>query len=111
MDDEAPPYWTLISVLFSSIPLSPTLAMYLHETACDLYRRDEASAALAGDMLDGRLRSLKKKVLMGTIGGPLFEAEIETERGSGKVRFLVTDAGLEWSARKNGEPPPPSLLN
>src|SRR5574340_503297 len=41
MAAEAPPRsWTLISVLFSSIPLSPSLAATLHHTALDLYRRD-----------------------------------------------------------------------
>jgi hypothetical protein len=34
-------------------------------------------------------------MLLGTIGGPAFEAQLETERGAGKVRFLLTRDGLE----------------
>ncbi len=38
--DDDPPYWVLISVLFSSLPLTPHLARQLHEAAYDLHRRD-----------------------------------------------------------------------
>ena len=90
-----PPYWLLISVLFSSLPLTPALAMVLHQAAYDLYRRNGGATPVAGDMVQGRVRNLKKDVLLGTIGGPAFEADLETERGKGQVRFLLTREGLE----------------
>lgn len=104
---DSPPYWQLISVLFSSQPLTPSLAMTLHQAAYDLYARDGAVGEVAGDLLSGKVRNLKKDVLLGTIGGPAFEAEIETERGAGVVRFLLTREGLATLQRREA----PRYLN
>lgn len=90
----------LISVLFSSVPLTPALAMTLHQAAYDLYRTDGGVAPVAGDVLQGQVTNLKKDLLLGTIGGPAFEARIETERGKGTVRFLLTREGLESMKRR-----------
>src|SRR4051812_22606669 len=89
------PYWMLVSVLFSSQPLTPALAMTLHQAAFELFRTNGSVAPVAGDLISGKVRNLRKDVLLGTIGGPAFEAEVETERGSGVVRFLLTRQGLE----------------
>jgi hypothetical protein len=113
-DDQAPPYWTLISVLFSTQPLTPALAMTLHQTAYELYQRGDAVGQVAGDLLSGKVHNLRKDVALGGIAGPAFEAEIDTERGSGVVRFLLTRQGLELMEAR---PPParpkqkPPLLN
>src|ERR671931_2355800 len=95
MSDETPPYWVLLSVLFSSQPLTPPLAMTLHQAALELYRSDGSVSDVAGDLISGKVRNLRKDVLLGHIAGPAFEAEIETERGAGMVRFLLTRQGLE----------------
>ena len=87
--------WTLISVLFSNVPLDPGLAATLHDTALDLYRRDASVQQVAGDVLSGRVVNLKKTLQLGAISGPAFEATLETARGSGKVRYLLTRQGLE----------------
>jgi hypothetical protein len=107
-EQQPPPYWLLISVLFSSVPLTPALAMTLHEAAFDLYRRGARAGRVSGDLVTGRVRNLRKEMLLGTIAGPAFEADLETERGPGKVRFLLTRQGLdlvEHSAprRRHGE--------
>lgn len=113
--DPDPPYWVLISVLFSSQPLTPTLAMCLHEAALSLYRAGRGSGEVAGDLIRGKVRNLQKDVVMGTISGPAFEAEIETERGSGVVRFLLTRQGLELmaeaAAAETNAPQRPKYLN
>jgi hypothetical protein len=114
MAEQSPPYWLLISVLFSSLPLSSALAMYLYQIAYDLHERGESTSPVAGDLASGRVQNLKKDVLLGTIGGPAFEAQLETERGSGTVRFLLTRQGLELMAkRKEAEEKlrAPQLLN
>jgi hypothetical protein len=111
MSADATPYWVLISVLFSSQPLSPSLAMTLHQAAYDLYRRGDSAQPVAGDLLTGTVRNLRKDVQMGSISGPAFEAEIETERGSGVVRFLLTRQGLELMEQQPAEPPRPRYLN
>ena len=95
MAEQAPPYWLLISVLFSSVRLTPALALALHEAAYDLWARDAGSGEVAGDLVSGRVRNLRKDMLLGTIGGPAFEADLDTARGAGKVRFLLTREGLE----------------
>jgi hypothetical protein len=98
MPEPPPPTWLLISVLFSSVPLTAALAATLHRAALDLYTRDGAAAPVAGDVVSGRVLNLRKDMLLGTIGGPAFEAELETERGPGKVRFLLTRQGIELMA-------------
>ncbi|RYZ39207.1 MAG: hypothetical protein EOO71_20985 [Myxococcaceae bacterium] len=95
MAGQTPPYWHLISVLFSSQPLTPALAMTLHQAAYELYSRGEGSREVAGDLLSGRVTNLRKEMALGGISGPAFEAEIETERGAGSVRFMLTRQGLE----------------
>ncbi|HLT30471.1 MAG TPA: hypothetical protein VK013_10535 [Myxococcaceae bacterium] len=95
MAQETPPYWRLLSVLFSTQSLTPALAFTLHEAALQLYRTEGSEGPVAGDLVSGRVRNLKKHVLLGSIGGPAFEAEIETARGKAQVRFLLTREGLE----------------
>jgi hypothetical protein len=104
MAEQPPPTWLLISVLFSSVPLTPALAATLHQAALDLYVRDGASQRVAGDLVSGRVRNLRKDLLLGTIGGPAFEAELETARGPGKVRFLLTRQGIELMKEQSPRP-------
>jgi hypothetical protein len=101
---EATPSWLLISVLFSDVPLTGALATTLHHAAVELYRKGEGMTQIAGDLVHGRVVNLRKDMLLGTIGGPAFEAQLETARGPGKVRFLLTREGLE--ATKVGPPAP-----
>lgn len=82
-------------MLFSSVPLSAALAATLHEAAVNLYRRDEPIGQVAGDLMTGRVFNLRKTLQLGAISGPAFEAKLETERGSGTVRYLLTRQGLE----------------
>lgn len=112
MSQEDPPYWLLISVLFSSQPLNPALAMSLHEAAYALYQSGGGSKEVAGDFARGRVENLRKDVVLGSIGGPAFEAQIETERGSGVVRFVLTRQGLElMQEREKRAPSRPKYLN
>lgn len=92
---DAPPAFTLISVLFSTFPLEQGLAATLHQAAVELYRRDEGFGPVAGDVVSGRVINLKRSLSLGAICGPAFEAELDTARGSGKVRYLLTRQGLE----------------
>lgn len=105
------PYWALVSVLFSSIPLSPTLGMVLYEAAVNLWRQGRAMTPVAGELFQGRVTNLDKHMLLGTIGGPAFEADLDTERGKGKVRFLVTTEGLEHAGTEGATRPRGELLN
>lgn len=105
MPAETSPGWTLISVLFSSVPLSATLAATLHQAALELYRSDGPSSEVAGDLVSGRVVNLKKTLQLGAITGPAFEARLETERGRGTVRYLLTRQGLDLLGVTQGASP------
>ena len=105
MAERSPPYWRLLSVLFSSQPLTPPLAMSLLQVALDLHRRDASAGEVQGELAQGQVRNLRKHVMLGAIGGPSFEASVETERGSGTVRFLLTREALQLL---DAEAPPPA---
>lgn len=106
----AQPGWTLISVLFSNVPLSASLAATLHHAAVELYRRDDPMSEVSGELVSGRVVNLKKTLQLGGITGPAFEAKLETERGSGTVRYLLTRQGLELLGVQQ-EPKKPAYLN
>lgn len=105
-----PQPWTLISILLSTIPLEASLAATLHQAALDLYRRDAGVGEVAGDVVNGRVVNLKKTLQLGAISGPAFEAKLETARGSGTVRYLLTTQGLELEGLP-GARPPRELMN
>ena len=61
-------------------------------------------------MMTGRVVNLRKTLQLGAISGPAFEATLETARGSGIVRYLLTTQGLEHEGLP-GKPPARRLLN
>jgi hypothetical protein len=97
---EKPPYWYLISVLASTVPLEPALAMSLFEVASALHRSGEGHGEVMQDQVEGRVTNLHRSFALGAIAGPGFEAELEMPAGKGMVRFLLTREGLERGARK-----------
>lgn len=106
------PDFTLLSILFSTQPLTPSLSMCLFEAAMELHESGAGGQQIAGDVISGVVRNLHREVALGGIAGPLFEADVETERGSGKVRFLLTQQAL---AQRGHAPAPkaprPKWLN
>jgi hypothetical protein len=84
--------------------VEPSLAATLHLAAVELYRKDQGVGPVAGDVVSGRVVNLKKSLSFGAIAGPAFEAELDTARGSGKVRYLLTRQGLDLM----GVSPPPA---
>ncbi len=94
---DRPSRWKLISVLFSTFPLEASLAATLHEAALDLYRRDAGFGPVAGDVVSGRVVNLRRSMALGALAGPAFEAVLDTARGSGTVRYLLTQDGLDLS--------------
>lgn len=72
MAEPPPPTWLLISVLFSSVPLTQALAATLHGLAYELYSGDGVAMPVAGDFVSGVVRNLRKEMLLGTISGPAF---------------------------------------
>jgi hypothetical protein len=112
MSEGKPPYWVLISVLFSSFPMGQGLALTLHEAALELLRTGRKEGLVAGDIVSGKIRDMDHHAVLGAIRGPSFEAELDTERGSGTVRFILTREGLELLRAQQPEfPTRPRYLN
>ena len=78
-DDFDPQSWRLISVLFSSQPLSPGVVHRLARTAFDLYRSGESKRKLKETLCEGEVCDLGHDELLGSISGRAFEAHLETE--------------------------------
>lgn len=109
MSAEATPYWVLISVLSSSFPLDQGLALALHRVALDLYEANDSAGLVDHQLAHGQVKNLRQEAAIGSICGPVFEAELETERGAGLVRFMLTRQGLELMSGKAGGGAPPYL--
>lgn len=97
---EQQPTWRLISVLFSNIQLTESLALTLTETAFDLYRDRKPFCDIGGDTLSGRVKNLQQDAMLGVIGGPTFEARLETNEGQGTVRYILTREAIESREEK-----------
>ncbi len=96
-------------MLFSSQALTEPLALALYRVAAELYRTSQSAGALELQLAHGEVRNQHKHVTLAGIGGPLFEATVETERGTCEVRFLLTREGAARAqAQENG---PPRWLN
>jgi hypothetical protein len=105
------PYWLLIAVLQSTVPLEPPLALRLYRSALELHRAGEDVEKLTGDLALGEVRRLGRSLVLGSISGPGFEAQLDTPRGSGTVRFILTRQGLAEAGLPDGdeeEAPPPA---
>jgi hypothetical protein len=110
------PYWLLIAVLSSNLPLRPEVSLRLYHAAYRLYHTQQNVERIQGDLLNGKVTRLHKDLALGSVTGPAFEAEISTELGEGRVSFLLTRQGLEHgmpesdgqAAREPGVPPSPA---
>lgn len=102
------PYWLLIAVLASSIPLSEDASLSLYDAACQMLEAGEGQAELRSRGVSGSIRNVGSDVVVGTLGGPLFEADVIAGGSSGHVRFLVTHQGM---ALREEERPPRRLPN
>ncbi len=111
MSAEATPSWVLISVLFSTFPLDEGLALALHQVAFDLHASGDAVGAIDHGLAHGQVKNTRRAAAVGTITGPVFEAELETERGKARVHFILTRQGLELLQARAGAPAVPQYLN
>lgn len=93
--DPKVPYWLLIAVLASNLSLRSEVTMRLFQAAYRLHKRDENLERLHGDLLTGKVVRLGRDMVLGSVSGPAFEAEISTPQGEGRVNFLLTRQGLE----------------
>ena len=78
-------------VINSRLPFSlePEMHLKLYSTAVELHERGQKSRKVHGEGFEGRVTSKNRSASLGGMSGDLFEAEIDTERGSGRVTFIV----------------------
>ncbi len=105
---EAPPYWMLVAVLYSTVALSEALSMRLYRAALALEREGRGVEKLSGDLALGEVRRLGRTLSLGSLVGPAFEADLDAATGSGRVRFIVTEQALRHEGA-GAAPSPPSL--
>ncbi len=65
--------------------------LYLLREATEMYLGNEDERPLKTDSLEGRLTTQGKYDSLGSFGGQRFDAEVETDKGKAKVRFLVEE--------------------
>jgi len=94
------PSWFLIAVLASTIPLSDDASISLYDAACEMLDARQEEALLRSAIVTGSIKNLGTDVVVGTLGGPLFEADVIAGGTSGQVRFLVTRQGLALREEK-----------
>jgi len=66
----------------------------LYRVACGLYQQAKASGSFTTDVCEGRISTRGKTVMLASISGVEFEAEMDLERGSTKARFIVSARDL-----------------
>lgn len=102
MADDNDSAWKLIAVLQSTVFLPSALAVRLYRAAVTLHRTDADVENLTdAETAYGQVRSLRRELLLGTFGGPGFEAELDTPHGKGRVRFIVTREGIDHAEHED----------
>jgi len=84
---------TLVSILQSQKPLSQELVASLVEVAFALYQTGQAWGLVEGAYVQGKVFNKNREVLLGTLGGPLFEAKLQLPQGNNTVLFFLTRSG------------------
>lgn len=70
-------------------PIDDHVADALLFTALQLEKEEGDCRSIDRDFMYGKVTSTSKRQSVGTIVGQLFVADIETERGHGRVEYLV----------------------
>jgi hypothetical protein len=75
-------------------PIDDRVANVLLSTALQLEEEEGDCRSIDRDFMYGKVTSTSKRQSVGTIVGQLFVADIETERGHGRVEYLVAVRSL-----------------
>jgi len=87
----------------SQVSLNKTKADILFDTACLMIKNGKDRQRLIHPEIEGRINTSFEEVALGGISGIEFRAHVETNIGSGRVKFLVRPADaenrnrLEWA--------------
>lgn len=71
----------------------------------EMFYKNEDERRLKTDNYEGRVFTKRQFEMIGMLGGQKFDAELETDKGKVKLRFLVSDQteqrGYDLSSRLN----------
>ena len=99
----------LYCLMTAGVSLTPRMADVLFDAACTMLREGRGRKAIRDPDMEGEIRTTFEERMLGWIGGVEFHATIETESGTGKVKYLVRSADverrneLEWVAYSSTE--------
>lgn len=81
----------LLCLMTSGLSLTDEMAHLLLRTAVDMIRKRARKQNFKSAEGEGRLTTDFAYALLGCSGGTQFEAEVETNLGKGRVRFIAKD--------------------
>lgn len=82
-------------LMVQSISLTSSERRLLFDIACEMVKKGINSKKIKDPEMDGIIKTNFEEKLVGAIGGVEFFAEVGTELGEGKVKFLVRPADIE----------------
>lgn len=82
-------------LMTSSVSLSSKMADVLFDTACRMIRDDSRRKRFRDDGFEGLITTSFQAQSFSGIAGTEFLAEVESDLGKGKVKFLVREADVE----------------
>jgi hypothetical protein len=66
------------------------------EVAFALLQTEQAFGVVDAAYVQGKVFNKNREVLLGTLGGPLFEAKLQLPEGQNKVLFFLTRSGCAF---------------
>lgn len=87
-------------LMFSGKSLSDAAYEALYQCACDCVVKEKYERKVFHDDVRGVVHTDFDFAMMGTVGGIIFEGEVETEKGNTTVKYIVNLYDLE-NARRN----------
>lgn len=97
----------------SKVSLNDETRWALYRAAFTMFRERAEKRKFKTGMCEGEIRCDYKYCLLGNIRGTAFSATLETDRGTGNVKFIVNTSDLvsdedgQWVPVDLGERPPP----
>lgn len=82
-------------LMTSGVSLSPRMADVLFDTSCLMLKKGEGRKIVRDPEIEGEIRTLFAEQVLGSVGGVEFHATVETELGTGNVKYLVRPADAE----------------
>lgn len=79
-------------LMTSSVSLSSRMADVLFDTACKMIKDDSRKKRFKDDGFEGLIATSFQSQSLSGVSGTEFFAEVESELGKGKVKFLVREA-------------------